>query len=107
MRRRSLKPDFSISGMKPYRYGIRAVAGCSLAVNYQAIGPNPLASGCLQCCQSSRELTMKGDCPSAGPALRCFVMKRYGVGEPTGRVGYHRPGKLSDLFGSQPGLETQ
>ena len=107
MRRRSLKPDFSISGVKPYRYGIRAVARCSLAVNYAAIGPNPLASGCLQHYQSIRELTMKGDCPSASPALRRFVMKRYGVGEPAGRVGYHRPGQLSDLFDAQPGLETQ
>jgi hypothetical protein len=34
-------------------------------------------------------------------------MKRYAVRQLAGRVGYHRPGELGDLFGSQPSLETQ
>src|SRR6516165_6585514 len=67
MRGRSLEPDFSISRMKPYCYRIGAVAGSSLAVNYGAIGPDPLASGCLQRQQRIRELAMKRDCPSTSP----------------------------------------
>src|SRR6516165_554870 len=69
MRGRSLEPDFSISGMKPYCYGIRAVARCSLAVDYGAIRPDPLAPGSLQRQQGIRELAMNGDCPAAAPAL--------------------------------------
>ena len=64
-----VKPDFPISGVKPYRYSIRAIAWCSLAIDYGAIWPDPLASDCLQRQQRIRELTMKWDRPSASPAL--------------------------------------
>ena len=69
VRGRSLKRDFSISGVKPYRYSIRAIARCSLGIDYGTIRPDPLAAGCLQRRQSIGELAMKWDCPSASPAL--------------------------------------
>ena len=69
MRGCSCKPDFPISCVKPDRYGIRAVARCSLTIDYATMWPDPLAPDCLQGQQRIRELTVKGDCPPASLAL--------------------------------------